>query len=157
MRIRINFRLTGAFLSAAAVFVVPCRLWALNPLVNEERPVHVANDAAKTVTVIDGMVWYDTSPAAHGIRFPPGVYVLEAEDADYRYFRSPAPLEIRIFKDGKIVDGRNIPGGIMLTKHIYSLIPGAGYIDDTDSKKIMLWKLGGNFLVLKGKNWKTSF
>lgn len=153
MRVRY---LSFAILFAGA-FLAPLRVFALNPLVNEVRPVHATADATKTVTVIGGMVWYDGNPALHGIRFPPGLYVLEAEDADYLYFRSPKPLELRIFKDGKMVDGRDIPGGIMLTKHLLSLVPGAGYIDDTGTNKIMLWKLGANFLQLKGTNWKKSF
>jgi hypothetical protein len=138
-------------------FMVPLRVVALNPLANEVRPVHATADANKSVTVIDGMVWYDGNPASHGIRFPPGVYFLEAEDADYLYFRSSKPLELRTFKEGKMVDGRDIPGGLMLSKHPISMIPGAGYIDDTGPNKMMLWKLGANFLQLKGKFWTKSF
>jgi hypothetical protein len=148
--------LTFAVILAGGL-LAPSRVAALNPLVQEVRPVHAVADVKKTVTVVGGMVWYDGEPAAHGIRFPPGVYALEAEDADYLYFRSPKPLELRIFKDKTMVDGRDIPGGLMLSKHIISMVPGAGYIDDTGSNKMMLWKLGANFLQLKDKNWKKSF
>jgi len=137
--------------------MAPSRILALSPLTNEVRPVHAAVDTTKTVTVVGGMVWYDGDPALHGIRFPPGVYLLEAEDADFLYFRSPKPLEFRVFKDSKMVDGREIPGGLMLSKHFMSMVPGAGYIDETGSSKMMLWKLGANFLQLKGKNWMKSF
>jgi len=155
MTYRCRYSLISVFV--AATIAAPARVLALNPLTNEERPVRVMADASRNVSVIGGMVWYDTDPATHGIRYPAGVYVLEAEDADYLYFRSPAPLELRVFKSGKMIDGREIPGGLMLSKHTLSLIPGAGYIDDTDSKKLMIWKLGGNFLRLKGKSWKASF
>ncbi|MFY9923769.1 MAG: hypothetical protein WAK51_04745 [Opitutaceae bacterium] len=137
--------------------LVPGRVVALNPLVQEVRPVHAVADVSKTVTVVGGMVWYDSEPATHGIRFPPGVYVLEAEDADFLYFRSPKALELRIFKDSKMVGVRNIPGGLMLSKHLISMVPGAGYVDESGSNKMMLWKLGARFLQLKGKNWKKSF
>jgi hypothetical protein len=133
------------------------RAFALNPLTQEERTVHVVSDAARTVTVPEGMVWYDDSPPTHGIRFPPGIYVLEAEDADYWFLRSPSPLEFRIFKDGKAVDGHSIPGGLMVSKHPSSLLPGAGYIDDSSSKKMMIWKLGAEFIRLRGRYWKPSF
>ena len=141
-----------AFLSPAAVAYC-----AESPLAQESRPVKAATDSKKTVTVPEGMVWYDASPPTRGLRFPPGPYVLEAEDADYLYFRSTSPLEMRVFKDGKVVDGHDIPGGIMLSKRFLSRIPAAGYIDDEGSAKMMVWKLGRDFLRREGKDWKKSF
>jgi len=107
--------------------------------------------------VPEGMVWYDASPPTRGLRFPAGTYVLEAEDSDYLYFRSPAPLEMRVFKDGKVIDGHDIPGCLMLSKRLISRIPAAGYIDDGGSSKMMVWKLGRDFLHREGKDWKKSF
>lgn len=130
---------------------------AESPMANESRPVKSATDPKKTITVPDGMVWYDASPPTRGLRFPPGTYALEAEDADYLYFRSTAPLEMRVFKNGKAVDGRTVPGGIMLSKQLLSRIPAAGYIDDEGSSKMMIWKLGKDFLHREGKDWKKSF
>jgi hypothetical protein len=141
-----------AFLSLSAVAYS-----AESPLVQESRPVKTATDPKKTVTVPEGMVWYDASRPTRGLRFPPGTYVLEAEDSDYLYFHSSAPLEMRLFKDGKIVDGHDIPGGIMLSKRLLTRIPAAGYIDDEGASKIMVWKLGKDFLRREGKDWKKSF
>jgi hypothetical protein len=116
----------------------------------------IGDRCQETFTVIEGMVFYDASPATRGLRFPPGVFALEAEDGDYLYLRSPAPLEFHVFKDGKAVDSRNIPGGIMVAKH-FSLVPAAGYIDTEGTKKMGVWKLGGEFLRIEGKYWKKSF
>ena len=130
---------------------------AESPLAQESRPVKAVTDPKKTVTVPEGMVWYDASPPTRGLRFPAGTYVLEAEDSDYLYFRSSAPLEMRVFKDGKVVDGHDIPGGIMLSKRFLTRIPAAGYINDDGASKMMVWKLGREFLRREGSDWKKSF
>lgn len=143
-------------LIAASVILAACGTVKLDPAWLETRTVHTASDAKKTVTVRDGMVFYDSSPPTRGIRFPSGTYTLEAEDADYWYLRSSAPLEFHVFKDGKLVDGRNIPGGIMVAKH-FSMVPGAGYIDGEGATKMAVWKLGGEFLRMEGKYWTKSF
>ncbi len=122
----------------------------------EDRAVQSAADTSKTVTVTDGMV-FGNAMMTRGIRFPGGVYVLEAEDADYRYFRAPAPLEYRVLRGGQPVDGQDIPGGLMLAKS-FNLVPGAAYMDgDAPGKKIKTWKLGGEFLRVEGRSWKCSF
>jgi hypothetical protein len=114
------------------------------------------------------MVFYNGSPGSprtKGIRFPPGVYSLEGEDDNYWYLRAPAPLEFRVFRAGTdiIVDNRNIAGGIMMAKSIVKIPPAGGYIDDDGtahgdgSAKIMVWKLGSEFLREEGKFWTKSF
>jgi hypothetical protein len=134
-----------------------CGALQLDPAWLQNRPVASASDSSKTVRVTQGMVFYDASPATRGIRFPPGVYSLEAEDSEYWYFRSPAPLEFRTLQGGRIVDGRDIPGGLMISKR-FSVVPGAGYIDgDVASVKMAVWKLGREWLVLQGKEWQKSF
>lgn len=130
---------------------------AESPLAQESRSVTAVTDAKKTVTVPEGMVWFDGPRPTRGLRFPPGVYTLEAEDKDYLYFRSPAPIEMRVLKDGKIVDGTDNSGGIMISKKLLNLIPAAGYIDEKASSKMMVWKLGRDFLRREGKDWKKSF
>ena len=144
-------------LTVAAGFLSGCGTLQLNPVANETRPVKAVVDAAKTVSVSQGMVWVDSSPPTHGLRFPPGTYVLEAEDADYWYLRSSAPLEFRVFKNGQMVDGRNIPGGLMIGKTWLRMVPAAGYIDGEGSTKVMIWKLGSDFLNREGRDWKRTF
>ncbi|WP_428240172.1 hypothetical protein [Gynuella sp.] len=62
------------------------------------RNVQLKQDTNKNVTLIDSMVWYDFN-RSHGILFPEGEYVLEAEDDDYYYFTAPSSLEFRTFQD----------------------------------------------------------
>lgn len=150
------------------IFIISAVFWLLTacmsvyntPVAAELRDVKLIADVSKTVTVQEGMVWVDKSfMETRGIRFPPGVYVLEAEDSAYWYFRSPSSLEFRIFKDGKVTDSRNIPGGIMIGKDLFRYIPAAGYVDNDEKEngKVMVWRLGGNFLALEGSAWKKSF
>jgi hypothetical protein len=151
-----NMRYHTLFLIVAVSLLSGCGTLQLSPVANETRAVTAAIDAKKTVSVPAGMVWYDAAPPTRGLRFPPGTYVLEAEDVDYWYLHSPAPLELRVFRDGQAVDSRNIPGGIMIAKH-FSMVPGAAYIDGEGSTKMMIWKLGGDFLNREGRDWKKSF
>jgi hypothetical protein len=48
-------------------------------------------------------------------------------------------------------------GGLMLAKRAIRLVPGAGYVDADGSSKKMVWKLGGDFLALEGRQWRKSF
>ena len=128
----------------------------LNPLVNEPRTVHLEQDRAKTLTVIHEMVWRDKSHATREIDFPAGTYTLEGEDADYWYMRSPTPLGLREFKKGVQTQSRNLRGGLALGKYTTRSVPAAGYIDGEESSRILIWKLGKDFLSREGKDWRKS-
>jgi len=129
----------------------------LSPLVNEEKTVTPVNTSTVSVSVPNGMVFYDTRPATRGIRFPEGTYILEAEDSEYFYYKSPTPLDLRVFEKGQLVDLKNLNGGLMLLKSSFSMVPGSGYISDLDPyKKVQIWKLGREFINLEGKEWKKN-
>ncbi len=139
---------------------------ALPPLENptpaspETKVVRSIADDKKTLTVKEGMVFYDGAVApSHGIRFPPGVYALEAEDASYWYLRAPAPLELRDFKSGQIITSREVSGGIMVGKSFMKTIglPAAGYTDGDAGSKTLIWRLGGEFIRLQGSEWSRTF
>ncbi len=102
------------------------------------------------------MVLYDSPQRAHGLRFPPGRSTLAAEDNDYWYFRSPAPLEFRDFANGQTTHTRHIRGGLMLAKR-FSLLPGAGYVEGESATKVMVWKPGQDFVRLERKVWSKNF
>jgi len=129
----------------------------LNPLVNEPRSVRLEQDPSKTLTVVRELLWDDKSHATREIRFPAGSYALEGEDAEYWYMRSPAPLNLRDFKKGVQTESHNIRGGIALGKYTTRSVPAAGYIDSQESSRILIWKLGKEFLSREGKDWHKSF
>ncbi len=117
---------------------------------------------SKTMTLFDYMIFTDQPglgvPPARGIRFPPGIYTLEAEDVDYRYFVSPQKIEYRIFRNGTAVDARFIPGGLFLAKSPLTARPPAGaYLSSNQTHVTLTWPLGAEFFHLQGQNWKISF
>jgi hypothetical protein len=128
----------------------------LNPVFNEPRIVHFDKDPSKTLTVLHDMVLSDKSRAAHQITFPAGTYALEAEDGDYWYMRSAAPLRYLELKKGTPAESRNLRGGIAIGKYTTRSVPAAGYIDGQESARILIWKLGKDFLSREGRDWRRS-
>lgn len=134
-----------------------CAGLEFNPLTNETRTVRPEQDPSKTLTVTHEMVWQDKAHAAHALDFPTGNYALEAEDADYWYMRAPAPLIMQQLKKGVPVETRNIRGGLAIGKYTTRSVPAAGYIDGQESTRILIWKLGKDFLGREGRDWRKSF
>ena len=143
--------LCGILLNACGTFP------ALDPTTHESKTVSTATDPSRNVTVPEGMVWYAGPSRSTGIRFPSGLYPLEAEDADYWYFRSPEPLEFRSFENGRPTAEHSDPGGMMLGKRSLRMVPAGAYIEGEGASKIMVWKLGGDFLAMEGRQWRKSF
>jgi hypothetical protein len=147
-----------AVLLIASIVCLPgCGGISLNPLTSERRTVHFEQDASKTITVKEDMVFYDSSHPTHGIRFPAGIYVLEAEDEEYLYLRSSRPLELKDYKKGGKVDTRHLQGGIMIGKYLFRAVPAAGYIDGEGSTRVLIWKLGSDIINREGKDWTKTF
>ena len=144
-------------IGVAVACLSACGGLELNPSVNEPRSVHLEQDPSKTLTVVQEMVFGDKSHATREIRFPAGTYALEAEDADYWYMRSPVPLNLRGFNKGVQTESRNIRGGIAIGKYTTRSVPAAGYIDGQESSRILIWKLGKDFMSREGKDWRKSF
>jgi hypothetical protein len=144
-------------IGVAVACLSACGGLELNPSVNEPRSVHLEQDPSKTLTVMQEMVFGDKSHATREIRFPAGTYALEAEDADYWYMRSPVPLNLRGFNKGVQIESRNIRGGIAIGKYTTRSVPAAGYIDGQESSRILIWKLGKDFMSREGKDWRKSF
>ena len=120
----------------ALACLAACGGLELNPSINESHSVRLEHDSSKTLTVLQEMVWDDKSHPTREIRFPAGTYGLEAEDPDYWYMRSPAPLNLREFKKGVQTQSQNIRGGIALGKYTTRSVPAAGYIDGQESSRI---------------------
>jgi len=67
------------------------------------------------------------------------------------------PLNLRGFNKGVQIESRNIRGGIAIGKYTTRSVPAAGYIDGQESSRILIWKLGKDFLSREGKDWRKSF
>jgi len=129
----------------------------LSPVTNDRREVHFIQDPSKTLTLMHDMTWYDGSPPRHELRVAAGRYALEAQDDEYWYMRSSVPLEFKEFRKGGQVDTRQFAGGIMIGKYLFRAVPAGGYIDGDGSTRILMWKLGSDFIGREGEDWKKSF
>jgi len=130
----------------------------LDPNIGTWGTVKSASDPARAVAIPEGMVWYENATRDSGMRFPPGNYTLEADDEDYWYFRSAAPLEFRKFSHGQVTEQHLSPGGLMLAKRSLQPVPAAAaYVDGDGQTKLMVWKLGGDFLAMQGHQWRKSW
>jgi hypothetical protein len=142
-----------------AVFtaLAACGGLELDPIVNDHRTVRFEHDPSKTVTVIHDLVWKDKLHATEELRLPAGIYALEGEDDDYWYMRSSVPLELREFKNDGKTESHNLRGGLAVGKYSFRPVPGAGYIDGEGTSRVIIWKLGKNFLNGEGQDWRKSF
>ena len=145
--------------SIALAALASCSLIHVDPVTAEQRSVTPVTDPSKTVTLNEPVVWLNAPAyrASKGIRLPSGLYTLEAEDADYWYFRAPAPIEMRVLDNGTPVDGPDIPGGLALAKATLTLTSPAAYIDVDADHKMLVMKLGSEFVLMRGNQWDRSF
>jgi hypothetical protein len=131
----------------------------LPPVQFENRVVTAARGKCGTLTLNEPEVWLDADlvrPATKGLRFPSGEYDLEAEDADYFYYRAPERIEARFFQDGRVTNQKFIPGGIYVSKAFIALVPAGVYQSGDDTHKTLIWKLGSDFMRSEGTKWTRT-
>ena len=142
---------------SASIACAACASLQLTPLTNVPRDVHLEHDPSKTITVSHDMVFYDASPPTQGLRFPAGTYALEGQDGEYWYMRSSGPLGMQDFRRGGETDKHSLHGGIALGKYSTRSVPAAVYIDGEGTAKVLIWKLGKDFMGGEGRVWRKSF
>ncbi|MEE1674140.1 hypothetical protein SNR37_003572 [Agarivorans aestuarii] len=90
------------------------------------------------------------------MRFLKGEYQLSAEDDEYWYFQAPLVIEMAVLEGGNVVGGKKMPGGLMLAKDELAAVPAAAYIDKEADSKILVLKMGQDFIALKGEKWQQQ-
>ena len=159
-RTRSALALSPAALLAAAILAALAGCISLPSVTSDERPVQPASDPSKVVEFINPVVWLDRPQpfASRGVRLLPGRYELEAENEDYFYFRAPSAIEMRVLDSGKVVDGRDMAGGLALAKSAFNIVPAAAYVDvGPQGTRMHVMKLDQVFMSLEGTEWKKSF
>ncbi len=152
---RIAFKACAAL--TLALGLPACGGLELNPLTNEHRTIHAERDPARTLIVVHELVLDDRRHAAHELHLPAGTYELEGEDADYWYLRSGSALLMLDVHRGGPSDRHSLRGGIALGKYSTRSVPAAVYIDGEGSGKVLVWKLGKDFMGGEGRDWRRSF
>jgi hypothetical protein len=145
-------------LHAALLFsLVGCGGLELNPLINEHRVIRAQQDPAKTLSVTHELVLNDKKRPVHELYLPPGSYAFEGEDDQYWYLRASSPLSMVDFHRNGPADKHNLRGGIALGKYATRSVPAAVYIDGEGTAKVLIWKLGKDFMRGEGRDWRKSF
>ncbi len=135
----------------------------LNPLINEHRTVRPEIDRTKSMTVSHDLVLDDKRHPSHELHLSAGLYALEGEDEEYWFLRSPVPLKMRDFHGNGAGHGNgpgdehSLRGGIALGKYSMRSVPAAVYIDGEATGKVMIWKLGKDFMDGERRDWTKSF
>lgn len=143
---------------ASLILILPgCGGLELNPLINERRVVRAEPDRARTLSVDHELVLDDKRHPTHELRLPAGIYAFEGEDEEYWYMRSSGPLPMIDFHRGGETDQHSLRGGIALGKYATRSVPAAVYIDGEGTAKVLIWKLGKDFMSGEGREWRKSF
>jgi hypothetical protein len=151
-------RALGTFAALILNLSLPaCTGLELNPLINEHRVIRAEQDRARTLIVTRELVLDDRRHASHELRLPSGAYALEGEDADYWYLRSSQALIMLDFHRGGQTDRHSLRGGIALGKYPTRSVPAAVYIDGEGTARVLVWKLGKDFMGGEGRDWRKSF
>ena len=96
------------------------------------------------------------------VNIPEGEYVLEGEDDIFLYFRSPEPLEYRVYHKEGYAEGAFQMGGLALARaEQWDKVeyPACTYIDGEDQReKRLTCPLDPSFLTQKrGSDWTSDF
>jgi hypothetical protein len=151
-------RVLGVFAALVLDLGLPaCAGLELNPIINERRVIRAEQDRARTLIVTRELVLDDKHHASHELHLPAGTYALEGEDEDYWYLRSGSALIMLDFHRGGQTDRHSLRGGIALGKYSTRSVPAAVYLDGEGAAKILVWKLGRDFMGGEGRDWRRTF
>ena len=119
---------------------------------------------AKRLTVIRAMTFeHSNAPATRNtVMIPEGEYIFEAEDDTYLFFRSPQPLEYRMYRKEGYADARFQLGGIALARKSRwddAEYPACTYTDGKkqDQKRLTCPLSVPFFLKSRGYDWESDF
>ena len=119
---------------------------------------------AKRLTVIREMTFeHSNTPATRNtVIIPAGEYIFEAEDDTYLFFRSPEPLEYRMYRKEGYADARFQLGGIALARKSHwddAEYPACTYTDGKkqDQKRLTCPLSVPYFLKGRGYDWESDF
>ena len=118
----------------------------------------------KRLTVIRPMTFeHSPTPASRNtVIIPEGEYIFEAEDDIYLYFRSPEPLEYRMYRKEGYADAMFQLGGIALARKSHwddAQYPACTYTDGKkqDQKRLTCPLSVPYFLKGRGYDWESDF
>ena len=87
---------------------------------------------------------------------PAGIYLLEAENESFLYFKAPSPLTMGTFEAGSRTGGYDFDGGVAFAKSPLAQIPAEAYVSKSETDKLHVMRLGYDFYQLQGKVWERN-
>ena len=125
--------------------------------------VHAPRMARRLTVIREMMFEYGENPIEKKtVELPAGEYVLEGEDDIFLYFRSPEPLEYRVYHKEGYAEGFFQMGGLALAnREQWDTVeyPACTYTDGKDQhQKRLTCPLEPAFVIQKrGYDWESDF
>ena len=125
--------------------------------------VHAPRTAHRLTVIREMLFEYGENPVEKKtVNLPEGEYVFEGEDDIFMYFRSPEPLEYRIYHKEGYAEGVFQMGGLALSnKEQWNIVkyPVCTYTDGVDQhQKRLTCPLEPAFIMQKrGFDWESDF
>lgn len=153
-----NKRLPALFLTFVALVLAACATTSTPPFIEEHVPASKAQSDTLFIQATAILTYNDSDfDPLVGIRLMPGRFTLEAENENYWFFRAPKPVDLLMYDFGRIINGTNVRGGVMLAKDATNPKSAAVYIDgNSDEEKIVIRYLNKQFTSDRGKKWTLS-
>ena len=162
--IRIGARSFSKSVAMMAVFVIfasllvsgGCETFRPTPVVSQVRVVYPVVGDTGTVTVLKDLTFNDSVRRTYTIIVPRGIYRIEAQDDDYRYYALTGLLKRCVYDGKQRVESNVFCGGLMVAKRSDVAFPAGVYKSDGSMNRTMLWRFDEAFLALKGEAWTES-
>ncbi len=138
--------------------VPSCSVFSINPVINVERDVTPSADPSRRVVFHEPLSWANGPDhrATHAVLMPAGVYLLEAENESFLYFKAPSPLSMGTFESGSHIGGYDFDGGVAFAKSPLAQIRAEAYVSKSEKDKLHVMRLGYDFYQLRGKIWERA-
>jgi hypothetical protein len=143
-------------MAVSMLFFCGCETFKSTPVVSQSRTVYPVAGESGTVTVQKDMTFDDSIRRTYSVTIPRGLYKLEAQDADYRYYALSGFLKRSVY-DGKHLVGTNsFCGGLMIARRADVSFPAGIYRSDGSLNRTMVWRLDSRFMDMKNSYWTES-
>jgi hypothetical protein len=133
-----------------------CSSLHFNPVTSLSRAVYPVGELQSSITVVKAHRFFDSKSKVYSVTIVPGVYVLDAQDGDYWYYRAPVALQRAIYESDNSARPDFFPGGIAIGKRKNMIFPAAVYKSDGSLDRIILWRFGSEFHKVEGTVWKRD-
>lgn len=122
------------------------RLW--------EMRAPVADTTGPAIVFTGPLDWYVVeSDERYDAVLPAGTYPLEAQDNDYRYYKSPNPISLVQSTSEFDRNVQPFAGGLFLAKNAGAKYSSGAYVEYKDGHKLLVLSFDYRFMGQEGTTW----